>query len=313
MLPWPYEPFGPVGEVLEASGTEDEVVAALDGCALAVTQMAPFTRKVLEASPDLRWIGVCRGGPVNVNLAAATEAGVAVSFAPGRNAQAAAEFALALILGVTRRVTDADRDLREGRWRGDLYAYDRTGPEIAGSTVGLVGYGAIGSIVASTLRHLGATVLVHDPYADPARLAADGVEGVELEDLLRRSSIVSLHARVTPETRGLMDRDRLALLPRGAFVVNTARGELLDYSALPELLDSGALGGVALDVYDVEPPAPDWELLRHDRVITTPHLAGASRQTAQRAARITAAEAGRFQRGEPLLHLANPEVMEVLA
>jgi D-3-phosphoglycerate dehydrogenase len=156
-------------------------------------------------------------------------------------------------------------------------------------------------------------VLVHDPYADPARLAADGVQGVALEDLLRRSSIVSLHARVTDETRGLLGRERLALLPRGAFLVNTARGELLDYAVLPELLDSGALGGVALDVYDPEPPAPDWELLRRDRVLATPHLAGASRQTAERAARITAGEAGRFVRGEPLLHLANPEVMEVLA
>ncbi|MEV6793478.1 2-hydroxyacid dehydrogenase [Streptomyces sp. NPDC051320] len=309
-LPWPHEPFGPVGDVQEASGTEDEVIKALDGAAICVTQMAPFTERVFASCPALRLVAVSRGGPVNVDLPAATRHGVAVSFAPGRNAPAAAEFAIGLMLTAMRRITTADAELKRGKWRGDFYAYDEAGIELDGATVGLVGYGAIGRIVARVLRAFGARVLVSDPYADPAATRADGVEPVALDELLRRSSVVSLHARLTPETRHLIDSEKLALLPRGAVLVNSARGGLLDYGPLPEMLRSGRLGALAVDVYDIEPPPADWPLHRAPNVVTAPHLAGATRQTAHRAAAITAAEAGRFVRGEKLAHPANPEVQE---
>ncbi|OIV35702.1 hydroxyacid dehydrogenase [Mangrovactinospora gilvigrisea] len=305
---WPTEPFGPVGGVHEASGTEEQIIEALGDAELALTQMAPFTEKVFKAAPRLRFVGVCRGGPVNVDLAAATAAGVRVSFAPGRNAAAAAEFAVGLILAALRRIPAADREMKQGHWRGDYYAYENSGIELDGATAGLVGYGAVGSIVARVLRAFGTRVLVHDPYLDPARAAADGVELVGLEDLLSRSSIVSLHARLTPETRNLINGDNLKLLPEGAVLVNSARGGLLDHAPLPALLRSGRLGALALDVYDVEPPPADWPLHSAPHVITTPHLGGATRQTAHRAAAITAGEAARFLRGEPLRHPANPEV-----
>ncbi|MEW1548764.1 2-hydroxyacid dehydrogenase [Streptomyces tsukubensis] len=308
-LPWPHEPFGSVGGVQEASGTEEELIGALSGVSVCVTQLAPFTGRVFAAAPGLRLVAVSRGGPVNVDLAAATRHGVAVSFAPGRNAAAAAEFAVGLMLAAMRRIGTADAGLKAGRWRGDLYAYEEGGTELAGATVGLVGYGAIGRIVARVLLAFGARVLVADPYTDPVAAAADGVEPAELDALLRRSSVVSLHARLTEETRGLIDARRLGLLPRGAVLVNSARGGLLDHAPLPELLRSGALGALALDVYDVEPPPADWPLRDAPNVITTPHLAGATRQTAHRAAAITAAEVGRFARGEPLAHPANPEVL----
>ncbi|MET9509649.1 2-hydroxyacid dehydrogenase [Streptomyces flavidovirens] len=309
-LPWPHEPFGPVGDVYEASGTEKEVIEALDGAAICVTQMAPFTEKVFTACPDLRMVAVSRGGPVNVDLAAATRHGVAVSFAPGRNAPAAAEFAIGLMLTAMRRITTADAELKRGKWRGDFYAYDEGGIELDGATVGLVGYGAIGRIVARVLRAFGSHVLVADPYTDPAAARAQGVEPVELDELLRRSSVVSLHARLTPETHHLIDAAKLELLPEGAVLVNSARGGLLDYAPLPGLLRSGRLGALALDVYDIEPPPADWPLHDAPNVVTAPHLAGATRQTAHRAAAITAAEAGRFVRGEKLAHPANPEVQE---
>ncbi|WP_250301499.1 2-hydroxyacid dehydrogenase [Streptomyces sp. NBC_01387] len=310
-LPWPHEPFGPVGDVHEASGTEDDIIEALAGAEICVTQMAPFTEKVFAASPDLRMVAVSRGGPVNVDLAAATRYGVAVSFAPGRNAPAAAEFAVGLMLTAMRRITTADAELKRGRWRGDFYAYDEGGIELDGATVGLVGYGAVGRIVARVLRAFGAHVLVADPYTDPTAARADGVEPVALDELLRRSSVVSLHARLTPETRLLIDAGKLALLPPGAVLVNTARGGLLDYAPLPGLLRSGRLGALALDVYDIEPPPADWPLHDAPNVVAAPHLAGATRQTAHRAAAITASEAGRFVRGEKLAHPANPEVQEV--
>ena len=308
-LPWPVEPFGPVGTVLEASGTEEQVIEALAGAEVAVTQMAPFTKQVFTAAPGLKLVSVCRGGPVNVDLAAATEAGVAVTYAPGRNAGAAAEFAVGMILAAMRRIATSSAELLRGAWRGDYYAYDQAGLELGGTTVGLVGYGAIGSRVAKVLLAFGAEVLVADPFADPAAIAADGAQVVELAELLRRSFVVSLHARLTEQTRHLIDASKLALLPDGAVLVNTARGGLLDYAPLPEALRSGKLGALALDVYDVEPPPADWALREAPNVIATPHLAGASRQTAERAAAIVAAEVGRYARGERLANLANPEVL----
>ncbi|SEP25372.1 2-hydroxyacid dehydrogenase [Amycolatopsis saalfeldensis] len=307
-LPWPVEPFGPVGTVLEASGTEAQVIEALAGAEVAVTQMAPFTKSVFAAAPGLKLVSVCRGGPVNVDLAAATEAGVAVTYAPGRNAGAAAEFAVGMILAAMRRIATSSAELLRGAWRGDYYAYDQTGLELGGTTVGLVGYGAIGSRVAKVLLAFGAEVLVADPFADPAAIAADGAHLVGLDELLRRSYVVSLHARLTEQTRHLIDASKLALLPEGAVLVNTARGGLLDYAPLPEALRSGKLGALALDVYDVEPPPADWALREAPNVIATPHLAGASRQTAERAAAIVAAEVGRYARGERPANLANPEV-----
>jgi D-3-phosphoglycerate dehydrogenase / 2-oxoglutarate reductase len=307
-LPWPYEPFGPVDGVLEASGSPEALIEALTGAEVCVTQMAPFTEAVFAARPGLRMVAVSRGGPVNVDLAAATRAGVRVSFAPGRNAQAAAEFAVGMMLAAMRRIPVADAELRAGRWRGDFFAYEEAGVELAGTSVGLVGYGAIGRIVARVLLAFGARVLVSDPYADPDTVRADGAEPVDLGELLRRSQVVSLHARLTSETRGLIGAEQLALLPRGAVLVNTARGGLLDYGPLAAALQDGRLGAVALDVYDIEPPPTDWPLLGAPNVVLTPHLAGCSRQTAHRAADITAAEVGRFARGEKLAHLANPEV-----
>lgn len=309
-LPWPDEPFASVAGVEEASGTPEETIEHLGDAEIAVTQMAPFTAEVFRARPGLRLVGVCRGGPVNVDLAAATEAGVVVTFAPGRNAQAAAEYAVALMLTASRRIADADHELRNGVWRGDYYALGAVGTELGAATVGLVGYGAIGRIVARILIAFGAEVVAYDPYADPAALAADGVRSVTLDELLVSSDIVSLHARLTAETRHLLDAAALDRMKPGAVLVNSARGGLLDYAPLPGLLRSGRLGALALDVYDVEPPPTDWPLLTAPNVVLSPHLAGATRQTAERAAAIVADDVALFAAGQRPAHLANPQVLE---
>lgn len=310
MLPWPLEPFGPVENVFEASGSVDDLIEALAGVDIAVTQMAPFTARVFDACPDLRFIGVCRGGPVNVDLESATRAGVAVSYAPGRNAQAAAEFAIGLMLAAMRRIAAADAELKGGIWRGDYYTYGSAGLELGGETVGLVGFGAISRIVARILLAFGATVVTYDPFADPVEVAGDGVELIELDELLSRSAVVSLHARLTHESYHLIDADRLALMRPGAVLVNTARGGLLDYAPLPGLLGSGHLGAVALDVYDVEPPPADWPLMSAPNVVLSPHLAGATTQTAKRAAGIVASEVAHFLGGEDCRFVANRQVLE---
>ena len=304
-LPWPVEPFGPVGEVDEASGTEEQMVEALRGARVCVTQMAPLTRAVLQASPDLELFCVGRGGPVNADLAAATEHGVAVTYAPGRNATATAEHTVGMVLAAVRRIPQTHLELAAGTWRGDYYRYDAVGPELDGAPVGIVGYGAIGARVARLLGCFGAQVLVHDPYVDPAAL--DGAELVGLDELLARSTVVTLHARATEETRGLIGAAQLALMPAGSVLVNCARGSLVDADALCDALDNGHLFGAALDVFPQEPVPEGSRLLRTANLIMTPHLAGASRQTAANAARTCAAEAGRWLRGEPLRHCANPQ------
>ncbi|MEV0597107.1 2-hydroxyacid dehydrogenase [Nonomuraea cavernae] len=298
-LPWPVVPFGRVGEVDEASDVEDELIEALRGAEVCVTQMAPLTRRVLSASPDLKLFGVSRGGPVNANLEAATEAGVAVTFAPGRNAVATAEHTLAMLLAATRRIPTTHADLAAGVWRGDYYRYEMVGPELDGSTVGLVGYGAIGSRVSRMLAGFGAEVLVHDPYVDlPGK--------VSLDELLTRSRFVSLHARATPETTGMIGAAEIARMPAGSVLVNCARGALLDYDAMCDALDSGHLFGAAVDVFPEEPIPDGSRLLTTPNLVMTPHLAGASKETAIKAARIVAADVARYVRGEPLAHCANP-------
>lgn len=298
-LPWPVEPFGRVGEVDEASDVEDELIEALDGVEVCVTQMAPLTQRVLDASPSLRLFCVSRGGPVNANLEAAAKAGVAVTFAPGRNAVATAEHTLAMLLAATRRIPQTHADLAGGIWRGDYYRYDRVGPELEGSTVGLVGYGAIGRRVAGMLAGFGAEVLVFDPYVDD-------IEGqVGLDELLARSRFLSLHARATPETTGMIGAAEIAAMPAGSVIVNCARGALLDYDALCDALESGHLFGAAVDVFPEEPIPAGSRLLTTPNLVMTPHLAGASKETAVKAARIVAADVARYVRGEPLEHPAN--------
>lgn len=283
-LPWPLTPYGRVAEVDEASDAEDQLIEVLAGAEIAITQMGPFSERVLDAAPDLRFLVCCRGGPVNVNVAAATRRGVTVAATPGRNATAAAEHAVALMMSALRKLPQLQRTLEHGEWRSDLYAYDECGSELDGATVGLVGYGAIGSRVARVMLAFGADVLV----VDPAITSADGVEVVGLDELLERSDVVSLHARLTDETRGMIGAGQLARMRRGAVLVNTARGGLLDYDATVDALESGQLGAAAFDVFPVEPLPAGHRLLTAPNVVMTPHLAGATRQTAQRAGTLAA-------------------------
>jgi D-3-phosphoglycerate dehydrogenase len=214
------------------------------------------------------------------------------------------------LLAAMRRLAEGHKDLTGGVWRGDFYAYREAGTELEGKTAGLVGFGAVGRRVASVLRAFGAAVLVADPYVDPVEVEAVGATAVAFADLLPRAEVLSLHARLTPETRNLIGGDEIARLPDGAVIVNAARGGLLDQNALCDALDSGKLRAAALDVYDPEPPSPSSRLFSTPNLVLSPHLAGASRETAERAATMAAAEVGRFLRREPLRFVANSEAVD---
>lgn len=309
MTPFPLEPVSNIGEVREASGSEDHMIEVLQGVSLCMAHHAPFTRKVLESTDSLRLVVICRGGPVNVNLEAATEKGIAVAYAPGRNAAATAEHTVAMMLAALRGIPAADAAMRQGEWKGD-YTYSSAPFELETSTVGLVGYGAIGRIVARILRSFGAKVLVYDPYAKLTE--AEGVEQVELNDLLTRSMIVSLHARETAESRGLIGRAQMEKMPKGSILVNCARGGLMDYDALYAKLADGHLAAAAADVFAQEPMPSDSPLLQLPNFVATPHIAGGTRQAAEKAAAIAAGEFARFLRGEALQHCANPQVLQAV-
>jgi D-3-phosphoglycerate dehydrogenase len=303
-LPWPEVPFGPVAEVDEASDCEDAILERIGNVEILVTQMAPVTQRVITSAPDLRPVICTRGGPVNVNIAAATQHGIAVSCTPGRNATAVAEYTLLLMLAALRHLPAAHSSLAAGEWRGGMYAYTECGGEIAGAVVGIVGFGEIGRRVAAEVRALGARVMAFDPFVAANSVGPD-VELVSLEALLERADIVTLHARLTPDTRGMIDAEALARMRPGAVLVNTARGALLDYPAAAAALESGRLRGLALDVFPEEPVPAGSPLLNMPGVVLSPHLGGATRQTAERAVSVAAQELQRYVAGEPLRHVVN--------
>ncbi|TPL91685.1 2-hydroxyacid dehydrogenase [Mesorhizobium sp. B2-3-12] len=303
---WPDEPmeFGNAAlgldKVKEYFGHPDEVVDFIGDAEILVTQLAPLSEGMMRRLPDIKLVAVSRGGPINIDMEAAKAHGITVVNVPGRNATAVAEFTIGAILAETRLIRVGHEALRKGEWRGDLYRADRTGRELNEMTVGVVGYGNIGTKVVRLLRAFGCHVLVSDPYV---QLSADdrnaGVELVALDDLLSRSDVVTLHSRVTQETRGLIGKDTIARMKPGAIFVNTARGPLVDYDALYEALVSGQIASAMLETFAVEPVPSDWPLLQLPNVTLTPHIAGASVRTVTYAAEQAAEEVRRYLAGLP--------------
>jgi D-3-phosphoglycerate dehydrogenase len=258
---------------------------------------------MLARMPALKLLVVARGGPVNIDLNAAHKRGVLVVNAPGRNASAVAEFTIGAIIAETRLMTRGHDALRRGEWRGDLYRFDLVGRELSQMTVGVIGYGHIGTKVVRLLKGFGGRILVADPYVDLLpEDARDGVVQTTLRALLRESDVVTLHARVTKETLGFIGQAEFAAMRKGAVFINTARGPMVDHDALTEALKSGHLRGAMLETFAVEPAPAGLELLRLDNVTLTPHIAGASLKTIERAADAAAEEVRRYLAGEAPLN-----------
>lgn len=309
LLAWPGEARRHDDEIQEYVGSFDAVTELAAGAEAFVTDLAPVNEYILDRLPDLKFIGVARGGPVNINVGAATRHGVIVTNAPGRNGPAVAEYTLALMLNLARRIRVGTDTLAAGKWQGDLYNYQTSALELGGRVAGLIGLGQVGSRVAELLRGFGMTVLVYDPFVDEQRVSALGASTTDLDTLLARSDVVSIHARLTPETRGMIGRRQLDLMKDDAYLINTARSPLLDYAALRSVLAQGKLSGVALDVYDAEPPDLADPLLASPKVLALPHVGGATQESARRGAAMVAEDLRRYAGQLPLLHCKNPEVL----
>ena len=302
-LDWPNEPMQlrnpQFPEIDEFVGDPDAIAEFIGDAEIFVNHVAPLTAGMLERLPQLKLVAVTRGGPVNIDMQAAARHQVAVVNAPGRNAEAVAEFTVGAILCETRRIRTGHEALREGKWRGELYRADLTGNELSSLTVGIIGYGRVGTLLARLLRPFACQVIAHDPFVAAGDEFAQLVP--TLEELLRTADIVVLNARVTPQTANLMNRERIALMKHSAVLVNAARGPLLDYDALYDALAHGRLSGAVLDTFADEPPPADSPLLKLANVTLTPHIAGASRQTVHRAAALVAEDVTRYLDGkEPL-------------
>jgi phosphoglycerate dehydrogenase-like enzyme len=300
----------------------DDLAARLDGDGFeAVVVEAEFvTRDVLEAVPGLRVVASARGKPVNVDVAAATERGVVVLQTPGRNAESVADLCLAMILDRVRHVGEAAAAVRRGEWSfglddDALVPYVRfRGVELGGRVLALLGFGAVARAVARRALGFGMVVRAYDPYADAASFASCGVARVEsLGELLDGAAVLSVHVEQTPETLGMLGLAELSLLPRGAVVVNTARARVVDQDALVSLLQSGHLGGVALDVFSPEPVPPSHPLLALPGALLLPHIGGATEDAVRHHSRMIREDMERLARGERPVRCANPAVLDAMS
>ena len=305
-LPFPDEPIVQRGEspelagLRELQGTPEQVVATAAGARILITHVAPVSRSILCELPDLQMVAVARGGPVNVDVAAVRERGIRLVNTPGRNAGAVAEFTIGAIIAETRNISRGHAALMQGAWRGELYRADVQRKELSAMTVGIVGYSAIGTRVAALLRAFGSRILVTDPYTGlTPEDVRYGTRQVPLDEMLSHSDVVTLHARLTPETRGMIDAEALARMKPGAVLINTARGPMVDEPALHDALARGHLSGAVLDAFDTEPLPAGSPLLRLDSVTMTPHIAGASITTIRVAADMVAREVQRLLVSEP--------------
>ncbi len=259
-----------------------EIIGGYDG--LAVRSATKVTRDVLEKARQLKVIGRAGIGVDNIDVTAATQRGVVVMNTPFGNSITTAEHAIALMLSLARQLPAADRSTQAGKWEKNRFL----GVEVTGKTLGIIGCGNIGSIVADRALGLKMKVVAYDPYLSPERAQTLGVEKVELDPLLARADFISLHTPLTEATRNILDADAFAKMKRGVRIINCARGGLIVEDALVAALESGLVTGAALDVF-IEEPAMKHPLFGRDDVICTPHL-GASTSEAQENVAIQVAE-----------------------
>ena len=249
------------------SPTRDELMTAIAEADGLLAGHDPVDAEVLDAAAKLRIVARHGVGTDRIDLPEATRRKVLITWTPGANARAVAEFVLALALGLFRRMPDACASMREGQW--DPRAF--MGRTLYRKTLGIIGFGSIGHLVARMASGFGMKVIAHDPFVDDVE--GTGVELTDLDRLLQTADVVTLHCALTDDTRHLIDKDALAKMKSTAVLINTARAGVIDSPALCRAVSEKKIAGAALDVFDAEPPAPDDPLCTAPNVLATPHIA----------------------------------------
>ena len=289
--------------LLPAAQLRDEL-AGCHGVVCLLTDR--IDQDLLDAAPDLRFVSSMSVGVDHIDVPAMSARGIAVGHTPGVLVDTTADTAFALLLAAARRVAEADRFVRDGNWTAaNAWSPEFfTGKDVSGATLGIVGLGAIGQAVARRATGFGMEVLAWS--RTPRRVT--GIEMVGLEELLLRSDFVSVHVALAPQTRNLLDVDRIGLMKPGAVLVNTARGGIVDENALAAALLNGNLSAAGIDVFASEPVSPDNPLLALPNVVATPHIGSATTLTRARMADMAAANAIAALQGQPMPCCVNPQV-----
>lgn len=283
----------------------DQTAARCAGAEIVITNKAPVTREIIAALPDLKYIGVTATGFNIVDTVAAKERGIVVSNVPGYGTPAVAQHVIALILELTNHVGHAAASVKDGGWVRcpDFCYWDHPIVELAGRTLGIIGYGDIGSAVARVGIALGMKVLASKrTWKEPPPA---GIEAAEIDDIFAKSDVISLHCPLTDATKHLVGERTLGLMKKEAFLINTGRGPLVDEAALAQALNDGRIAGAGLDVLSVEPAKADNPLLGAKNCLITPHVAWASREARKRLIDVTASNLQAFLAGKPV-NVVNP-------
>lgn len=281
-----------------------DIISSYD--VLIVRSRTKVTREVLQRSERLRVVGRAGVGVDNIDVKAATERGILVVNAPAGSSQSVAELAVGLMLSLARRIPWADRSIKGGRWeKGEL-----RGKELAGKTLGLVGAGRIGSLVATICQGFGMTVLAYDPYLLEEEARTHGIRLTALDEVLRESDFLSVHAALTEETHHMLGYAEFQAMKPTAFLANLARGPIVEEAALVRALKDGLLAGAGLDVYEREPPI-DSPLLKLDNVVLTPHIGAATEEAQRRTGLLVVEQVAKAIAGQDPEFLVNPEALGI--
>jgi phosphoglycerate dehydrogenase-like enzyme len=301
------EPYGDIAVAEDSS--EEALLPILRGAVgLILRGDGIGSKKVIETATDLKVIGRSGVGYDNVDIQVANARKIPVVITPGANSQAVAEAALTFMLALCKKMIHWDVQLKQGNWRS---RFEQSSGDLEGATLGIIGFGRIGCKLAELIRPFGMTVLAHDPFVTEETARALDVALVELDELLQRSDFVSIHALLNKNTQGLINKTRLNLMKPGSFLINLARGAIIEsLDALYEALSSGPLAGVGLDVFDSEPPDVSHPIFKLDNCLTSPHAICMSRRAMYTSFKMMAEDMAAVLEGRKPRFVANPEVLE---
>lgn len=312
------------GQVLTVSELKDKLADKQ----MVIVEFEPITGEVIEAT-TLKIIACTRGGPeANIDISEATKKGIPVLYAPGRNATSVAELVICLMVAVARHIAEAHHLLKTGHFlapAGAQAGSDRNvvwgiekgspymvfkGPELSGRTLGIIGLGEVGGRVAVRAKAFEMSLLAYDPYIPEEKITGVGARVVDLETLLRESDFITVHCKVTAETRGLIGEKQISLMKPTAYLINTARGTIVDEVALAAALKEKRIAGAGLDVFQQEPLPSDSPLLQLENIVLVPHIGGASIDVERHQTDIIVGDLNRLFSREQPKYCANPEVLE---